>query len=88
MSFSKEIKLGDKGSVVLSEANGVATLKVSVGVAVADGVAKAVASAEVDLEAVEIVKLALDLLKAKLPAGVQGLVTDVENAALAELAKV
>jgi hypothetical protein len=88
MSFSKVIQLGSAGSLTVSEAAGVATVKVSVGMPVASGAVNAVASAEVDVQAAEVVQLALDLLKSKLPASVQSLVTDLENVAIPALKNV
>lgn len=91
MSFSKELKLGDSGSLVVSEADGVATLKLSAGVALgggaAAGVAKAVVSAEVDVEAAQLVQLGLDLLKSKLPEAIQPLISELEAAAVGALKK-
>lgn len=90
--FSKELQLGQVGSLAVSEAAGVATVKVSVNAAVgggqAAGVLKAAASVEVDVEAAQLVQLALDLLKSKLPAGVQSLVTDLEAVAIPALKSV
>lgn len=80
MGFQKEIKLGEVGSLLITEGNGVATLKISVGTDVASGLAKAVASAEVDVEIDQLLVMALDLIKVKLPESVQPLITELEKA--------
>ena len=91
MGFSKVINLGDVGSLSVSEADDVATVKVSVGAALgggqAAGVAKAQASAEVDVEVAELAQLGLDLLKEKLPEPMKSLVSDLEAVAIPALKK-
>lgn len=86
MGFSKTIELGNVGSLTLSEAAGTATVKVTVaqnvGGGAAAGIVKAAASAEIDISAAELAKLALDFLKSKLPAGAQSLITDLEAVAI------
>ena len=92
MSFSKVIQIGSAGSLTISEAAGVATVKVAiaenVGGGEAAGVLKAVASAEIDVQAAELAQLALDFLKSKLPEGLQSLVTDLEAVAIPALKNV
>ena len=86
MGFSKQIQLGSAGTLTITEASGVATIKISVaenvGGGSAAGVVKAVASAEVDISAAQLAQIGLDFLKSKLPTGVQSLVTDLENVAI------
>lgn len=91
MGFSKVIELGDKGALSVTESEGVAVVKISVGASLgggqAAGAVKVVASAEIDLEAAQLAQLGLDLLKSKLPESLQGLVSDLEAVAIPALKK-
>lgn len=82
MSFSKVIQLGSVGSLTVSESAGVAKVAIAVQSPQIDNVASVVGSLEVDVQASALVQVVLDLLKSKLPTSVQGLVGDVETAAL------
>ncbi len=71
MAFSKTLISGVNGSVVISEDAGVATVKASAigsfGGGELAGVAKVVASAEVDISAIALVDAGLLLVEAKFP---------------------
>lgn len=88
--FSKEIKLGDAGSLVVSESAGVAKVILSIGTSVGGGevagVLKGAASIEVDLGAQQLIDLGFDLAAAKFPA-LAGLIAAAKAGVDAELAK-
>lgn len=85
MSFSKVIPIGSVGSLTLSEAAGVASVKVSLSENIDGSMVKAVASAEVDVSAADFAQLALDFLKSKLPASIQPMITALEDVAIPAL---
>lgn len=86
MSFSKVIKLGSNGSLTVSESQGVAKIAFALSDALDAGavgqVAKATVSAELDVSALDLAQMGLDLIKSKLPVDLQGLVTELEAVAL------
>lgn len=85
MSFSKVIQIGDVGSLSLSEAAGIASVKISVAKSIDGDLVKAVASAEVDVSAAALAQLSLDFIKSKLPESMQPLVTALEAVAIPAL---
>jgi hypothetical protein len=89
MGFSRVVQLGNAGYLTLSEEAGVASVKVAVGADLgggeAAGVLKAQASCEVDMAVAQFAQLALDLLKSKLPASAQSLISDLEAVAIPAL---
>lgn len=91
MGFQKTIPIGSAGQVDLSEAGGIATLKVSLAQAVGGGsmagVAKASASVEVDVSAAQLIDAGFELAKAKFPS-VALLIDEAKLLVDAELAKV
>lgn len=91
MSFSKEIKAGP-ATVTVSEANGVASLKVSMdqalGGGAAAGVLKEKVEAEVDLGAEQAADLACALIEAKLPQLASFIEATIKPAIHAELGAV
>ena len=86
MSFSQVIPVGNIGSLSIVEAAGVMTVKLSVsqsaGGGQAAGFAKGSASVELDLESAQIVLMALEFIKSKLPPSMQPLVTALEAVAI------
>lgn len=71
MSFSKTLAAGDAGSIVVSEAMGIVTLKLDVGASMGGGamagVVKANAGAQVDVGALQLINVVLDMAKEKVP---------------------
>ncbi|HEY5259463.1 MAG TPA: hypothetical protein VIJ46_02365 [Rhabdochlamydiaceae bacterium] len=88
--FSKELKLGDAGSLVVSESAGVAKLILSIGGSAGGGAVagalKCQASVEADVAAAELIDLGLALAEAKFPL-VAGLIAAAKAGIDAELAK-
>lgn len=90
MSFSKEIKAGP-ATVTVAEAEGVASLKVSMdqslGGGSAAGVLKAKVEAEIDLGAEQAADLGLAIIEAKFPSLASFIESTIKPALHAELGK-
>lgn len=89
--FSKVIPIGTAGSLVISEAGGIANLKLSVSEALGGGsvagVAKAALSAEVDVSALMLIDAGLGLLESKFPSA-SPIIATIKALVDAEIAKV
>lgn len=91
MGFSKVIALGNAGSLTITEAGGIASVKVSVSESVGggsvSGVAKAQLSAEVDVSAAMLIDAGLKLAAEKFPSAAI-IIASVQAMVDAELAKI
>lgn len=88
--FQKVISLGDKGSIVVKEEHGIASIELviaeSAGGGSAEGVAKVSASAKAEVGIKQLIDLGLDLAKSKFPAAA-GLIDGAKVAIDSELDK-